>query len=188
MTDEQHEVVDRFVQSVAADLTTQGFPRIPALVLLALTVSETGRLTSAELSAQLGVSAAAISGAVRYLTLLNFVRTLTEPGSKRHIYALTDTPWYTATLRSAGRFRETTDRLRATADALGDSRPDASARMHELADFYAFMQEALPRMLVEWNELARGSACGFPREGKRDERGEAQRLWLLRKQLGQSGG
>ena len=156
MTDEQHEVVDHFVEAVGADLTSQGFPRIPALVLLALTVSETGRLTSAELSQQLGVSAAAISGAVRYLTLLNFVRTLTEPGSKRHIYALTDTPWYTATLRSAGRFRDTTARLRATADALEGSRPAAAARMHELADFYGFMQEALPRMLAEWNELRTG--------------------------------
>ena len=162
MTHEQQGVVDHFVQSVAADLTAQGFPRMPALVLLALTVSETGRLTAAELSQQLGVSAAAVSGAVRYLTLLNFVRTLTESGSKRHIYALTDTPWYTATLRSAARFHEFTGRLRETADALEDARPEAAVRMHELADFYAFMQDALPRMLEEWNERRPGRETPVP--------------------------
>ncbi|MGN6327054.1 GbsR/MarR family transcriptional regulator [Pseudolysinimonas sp.] len=145
------EVVQRFIQEVGADLANQGFPRMPALVLLALMSSETGRLTSAEIGAELGVSAAAISGAVKYLQLVGFIRVLTEPGGRKHVYSIADTPWYTASLRAAPRFQENEVRMREAAFALA-SRPAAQQRIEELADFYAFMGQRLPELLREWNE------------------------------------
>jgi DNA-binding transcriptional regulator GbsR (MarR family) len=146
------EVVERFIQEVGADLANQGFPRMPALVLLALMSSETGRLTSAEIGEELGVSAAAISGAVKYLQLVGFIRILTEPGGRKHVYSIGDTPWYTASLRAAPRFHENEARMRAAAAALS-ARPAAQERIAELADFYAFMGRRLPALLDEWNEL-----------------------------------
>jgi DNA-binding transcriptional regulator GbsR (MarR family) len=145
------EVVQRFIQEVGADLANQGFPRMPALVLLALMSSENGRLTSAEIGDELGVSAAAISGAVKYLQLVGFIRVLTEPGGRKHVYSIGDTPWYTASLRAAPRFHENETRMRAAAAAL-TSRPAAQERIEELADFYAFMGTRLPELLREWNE------------------------------------
>jgi len=150
MSDER-DVIARFIGDVGADLASQGFPRMPALVLLALVSSESGRLTSAELTEQLGVSAAAISGAVKYLQMIGFLRVLTEPGGRKHVYSIGDTPWYTASLRAAPRFHENEARMRAAAELLA-SRPEARARIEELADFYAFMGKRLPELLVEWNE------------------------------------
>jgi DNA-binding transcriptional regulator GbsR (MarR family) len=145
------DVVERFIREVGADLANQGFPRMPALVLLALMSSEDGRLTSAEIGAQLGVSAAAISGAVKYLQLVGFIRVLTEPGGRRHVYSIGDTPWYTASLRAAPRLQDNEARMREAAAALA-GRPAARERIEELADFYAFMSERLPQLLAEWNE------------------------------------
>lgn len=162
--DGDRDVVARFISEVGADLANQGFPRMPALVLLALMSSETGRLTSAELTEELGVSAAAVSGAIKYLALVGFVRVLTEPGGRRHVYSLGDTPWYTASLRAAPRFHENEVRMREAASALR-SRPGASARIEELADFYAFMGDRLPQLLDEWNERSSGQTQRGPRGG-----------------------
>ena len=65
MRDEQG--VADFVEQTASALTAAGFPRMPARVLMALMVAETRGLTAQELGDRLGVSAAGISGAVRYL-------------------------------------------------------------------------------------------------------------------------
>lgn len=155
MTDDEREVVDRLIRTVGADLASQGFPRMPALVLLALMASEDGRMTSAELGEQLGVSAAAVSGAVKYLQLVGFLRVLIEPGGRRHVYSIGDTPWYTASLRAAPRFHESEARMREAARGLV-TRPGARERIEELADFYAFMGERLPELLDEWNARRAG--------------------------------
>jgi len=139
-----------FVATVGADLADQVFPRIPAHVLVALTVSESGRLTSADLSAQLGVSPAAISAAVRYLQTLRFVRVVTEPGSRRHVYALGQTPWYTGSLQMAGRYRHLATVIRAASEGL-DDRPAARARVKELGAFFDFLERRMPDLLEEWD-------------------------------------
>jgi DNA-binding transcriptional regulator GbsR (MarR family) len=140
---------DDFVVSVGTDLATQGFPRIPAFVIMALTVSESGRMTSAELSEQLRVSPAAISGAVRYLQVLRFVRVVSEPGRRRHVYALGETAWYTGSLDSSGRYRRLARMIRTGAESLAD-RPAAQARIEELASFFEFLERRMPALLVEW--------------------------------------
>jgi DNA-binding transcriptional regulator GbsR (MarR family) len=139
-----------FVVSVGTDLANQGFPRIPAFVIMALTASESGRMTSAELSEQLRVSPAAISGAVRYLQILRFVRVVSEPGSRRHVYALGETAWYTSSLDSSGRYRHLARMIRAAAESLAD-RPAAQARIEELASFFEFLERRMPDLLAEWD-------------------------------------
>ena len=138
-----------FVETIGADLADQGFPRIPAYVIMALTVSESGRLTSAELSALLGVSPAAISGAVRYLQTLRFVRVVSEPGSRRHVYALGATAWYTGSLQTSGRYRHLAGMIRDAARRLAD-RPAAQARVDELGAFFEFLERRMPVLLEEW--------------------------------------
>ncbi|MFC5502307.1 GbsR/MarR family transcriptional regulator [Lysinimonas soli] len=153
--DESRKAAADFVATIGGDFAAQGFPRLPGFILMAITVSERGQLTAAELGAELGVSAAAISGAVRYLGVLGFIRTVTEPGSRRHVYTLGDTPWYTASLTSTGRYPQLVRSMRDAAARLG-GRPSAQARVEELADFFEFLERRLPALLVEWNEeLAR---------------------------------
>ena len=71
------------VEQTAAVLAAAGFPKMPARVLVTLLVADPGGLTAGELGEQLGVSAAAISGAVRYLELIGVVHRVSQPGSRR---------------------------------------------------------------------------------------------------------
>lgn len=143
--------IAEFIETVGADLASQGFPRIPAFVIMALTVSESGRLTSAELSTQLNVSPAAVSAAVRYLQTLRFVRVITEPGSRKHVYALSATAWYTGSLQTAGRYRQLAGLIRDAARKL-DDRPAAQSRVNELGAFFEFLEIKMPALLLEWEQ------------------------------------
>src|SRR4051812_10240662 len=78
--------LSRFVEEFASVLVESGVPRMPARVLARLLVTEGGALTSAELSDSLKISAAAVSGAVRYLVPLHMVRRTREPGARRETY------------------------------------------------------------------------------------------------------
>ncbi len=73
-----------FIERSSSEMAAQGFPRMPARVLMALTATEEGRATSEELAATLQASPAAISGAVRYLGVVGFVRNTTIPGTRKH--------------------------------------------------------------------------------------------------------
>lgn len=143
-----------FVADVAARLAAEGFPRIPAGVLMALMASEEGRLGARELMEELGVSAAAVSGAVKYLGVLGFVRTVTAPSSRRHVYALPDSPWYTQSLMGTPRYRELAGVLEGHAGRLTGS---AGARVAEMADFFRFLDKRMPRLYSEWRAGHPGS-------------------------------
>ena len=62
------EAVRQFVEHLSMTLADQGFPRMPARVLLTLMSADEEALTAAEIGQRLGVSPAAVSGAVRFLT------------------------------------------------------------------------------------------------------------------------
>jgi len=136
-----------FVQHAAGDMVAQGFPRMPAYVLMALLGSNEGRMTAAELSEQLAVSPAAVSTAVGYLTRIGFVRSQTVPGTRRHVYVLPDT-WYTVTLTEP-RYRALALQMRTAAEKL-DPGP-ARERVDKIATFYEFLDERMPGLLEEWN-------------------------------------
>lgn len=147
---------DRFVEHAAGEFTAQGFPPMPARVLMALTASDGGELTSGQLQAQLGVSAAAVSGAVRYLQTVGFLRRGSGGGGRRHVYRLPEpNAWYTATLARGGQM----GRLTAVLDEGVVAVPEGSGaheRLVEMRDFFAFLERRMPELLQEWDALRRG--------------------------------
>jgi hypothetical protein len=143
--------VGDLVERTASELAAQGFPRMPAYVLMTLTASDTGRLTAAELGERIGVSPAAISGAVRYLAVLGFVRSTTTPGSRKHVYALSEVPWYSYSLNRPELYLRTENLLRSGAEHMPAGSP-GRARIEEMSEFFAFLAERLPQLLVEWRE------------------------------------
>jgi len=145
----EHDAFDRFVERAAGEFAAQGFPRMPANVVMALTASDEGRLTSAELAERLGVSAGAISGAIRYLSTVGMVRSSTIPGTRRHVYMLPERPWYTVSLTRPGLYAHISAVLRSEVERL----PPGAAhdRIDEMADFFAFIEARMPRLLDEWN-------------------------------------
>jgi DNA-binding transcriptional regulator GbsR (MarR family) len=141
---------DEFIDRASSVMVAQGFPRMPARVLMALTATEEGKATAEELAIRLQASPAAISGAVRYLGVVGFVRNTTIPGTRRHVYSLGDTPWYTTSFTRGDLYKQVESAMRGSADRMSTG-SQARARIEEVADFYDFMQRRLPALLDEWH-------------------------------------
>jgi DNA-binding transcriptional regulator GbsR (MarR family) len=141
---------DDFIERASSELAAQGFPRMPARVLMALTATDDGKATAEELANRLQASPAAISGAVKYLGVVGFVRNTKVPGTRRHVYSLGDTPWYAASFTRGEVYSQIENSMRSTTDRMpADSR--ARARIEEVADFFSFMRRRLPGLLEEWH-------------------------------------
>ncbi|HEU5223908.1 MAG TPA: MarR family transcriptional regulator [Candidatus Lumbricidophila sp.] len=139
------------VDQSAAVLTAAGFPKMPARVLMALLVAPPGGLTALELATELGVSAAAISGAVRYLEQIGILHRLPQAGSRRERWEFLDDAWYSALLtKSNGVYGTLADLGDRAADALGDEHSAGARRAREMAAFYRFCQTRVPALLAEW--------------------------------------
>jgi biotin operon repressor len=154
--------VDRreFIERYAQALTAAGMQRMAARVLAAFTLSERPTLTMPELGAELGVSAGAVSGAVKLLLHLGMIERAPVPGSRRDHYRLPERAWYESYSRAA-------DTLAVFQQLADEGIPVHGAdslvgrRLAEMRDFYRFMQEEIPRVLERWEaerDKRRGSA------------------------------
>lgn len=141
------------VDQSAAVLTAAGFPRMPARVLMALVVADRGGLTASELGEQLGVSAAAISGAVRYLEQIGILHRLPQPGSRRDKWEFLDDAWYTALMAKSPIYGVIADLGDRAADAIGDETAAGAVRAREMARFYRFVDMRMPDLMREWETL-----------------------------------
>jgi DNA-binding transcriptional ArsR family regulator len=136
----------------AAVLTAAGFPKMPARVLMALTVTESQGLTAAELAERLEVSPAAISGAVRYLSTLGIIRRLSQTGSRRDRYEL-PSDWYALMVRNSPIYGVLADQAETGLAAVGDPASPATERLRDMAGFYRFLQGRLPQLIAEWERV-----------------------------------
>jgi DNA-binding transcriptional regulator GbsR (MarR family) len=149
VTDRDQEQVRAFVEQLALTLTDYGFPRMPSRVLVTLMAADEAALTAAELGERLEVSAAAISGAVRYLIHVGLLQRVPTPGSRRDRYRLPADPWYeSASLQDAfmGQVVSVSD---DGVKALGAD-TEAGRRMERMRDFFAFIQGELGDLLAKW--------------------------------------
>jgi DNA-binding transcriptional regulator GbsR (MarR family) len=143
-----------YVTRVASALAGAGFPRMPANVLMSLMGASEDALTAEQLAERVGASAAAISGAVRYLEQVGMVRRHRAPGERRYTWELTENSWYTASIRKPDLY----DYIIRLSDEENDRLPDGSPareRIEEMRDFLVFVRDALPRLLEEWQEQRR---------------------------------
>jgi DNA-binding transcriptional regulator GbsR (MarR family) len=141
--------IDRFVERFAATLAGAGLPRLAARVFATLLVTESGRLTAAELAQRLHASAGGISGAVRYLVQVRLIRTERDPGTRRHVYAV-DSSWYEATVTGNPLLERGEADLREGIAILGES--PAADRLTETLELIEFLREETQAMLRRWQE------------------------------------
>ncbi|WP_406322117.1 GbsR/MarR family transcriptional regulator [Streptomyces sp. NBC_01637] len=145
------EAVSRFVERFAADMTEAGMQRMASRVFAALLADDDGSMTSAELSEQLQISPAAVSGAINYLTQVSMVGRERDPGSRRDRYRLHNEIWY-ATFASRDRVLTRWEHtLREGARTLGRDTP-AGARLTETAEFFEFLQTELIGLMDRWRD------------------------------------
>jgi DNA-binding transcriptional ArsR family regulator len=144
------EAVRRFVERMAALLADWGFPRMAGRVLLVMMAADEESLTAADLGQRLGVSPAAISGALRYLTQLHIVVREPVPGSRRDRYRLPNDVWYEVGLGEVPLFKTLAELAGDGVAALGGTGSPAGARMARMREFYQFMQNEMPTLLERW--------------------------------------
>lgn len=143
--------VRQFVEHTAMLLADWGVPRMAARVLMAAMVSPEGVVTARDLGDRLGVSPAAVSGAVRFLIHAGILVREPVAGSRRDHYRLRNDLWYEATLtkndRLLARLVELSDQ---GVKALGGPATPAGERVAEMRDFYAFLLGELPALVEKW--------------------------------------
>jgi DNA-binding transcriptional regulator GbsR (MarR family) len=142
------------VEEMALLLESWGFPRMPGRVLILLMATEQDSLDAGELAEGLGVSPAAISGAVRYLVDVGLVVPRPHPGRRRATYAIPDAAWYEASVLKSDFMNRVADRARSGADTLGGPETAAGARFTEMAAFFDFIAEDITDMLARWRARA----------------------------------
>ncbi|MFF7902688.1 GbsR/MarR family transcriptional regulator [Streptomyces sp. NPDC007920] len=153
------EVVSQFVEHFAAQLVEAGVPRMPARVFGALLASDAGALTSAELGAQLKISPAAVSGAVRYLAQVHLVSREREPGSRRERYRVRSDQWYEALTSRDALIKRWEGALRDGVASLGAETP-AGRRLAETLAFFEFIEQDVAGMMERWRHYQEQNAHG----------------------------
>ncbi|QIS10477.1 GbsR/MarR family transcriptional regulator [Nocardia arthritidis] len=125
--------VHEFAVRVVTLLTDGGMPRTPARVLACFFVSDSGRLTSADLSRRLRVSPASISKALRHLMIRDLIQRERHSGRADH-YVLDADAWFRATLVSVRILGVLSATARDGSEILGATTP-AGTRLDEMASF-----------------------------------------------------
>lgn len=140
----------QYVEHMSRLLADWGFPRMAGRVLFTLTGADERSLTAGELAERLGVSPAAISGAVRYLTHISMVVREPVPGSRRDRYRLVDDSWYEVTVAKMSFLKTFVDAIEQGVTAAGGGNTPAGRRLAEMRDFYIFVQDAMPEIMEKW--------------------------------------
>ena len=137
-------------EQAAAMLTSAGMARMPARVMMALVGSPDAGYTAAELSERLGVSAAAVSGAVRFLQSMRLIQRVSRPGDRRDRYDLTDDAWHGMLTANTPLYASLADYMDRIADDNADA-PLSVARARSIADFLRFLADRIPTLIDEWD-------------------------------------
>ncbi|MEU7587219.1 helix-turn-helix domain-containing protein [Micromonospora sp. NPDC049230] len=160
---DNHDPVHLFVERMALTFAEVGFPRMAARVLFTV-MSADDPLTAAEIGDRLGVSAAAVSGAVRYLTQFGMLIREPVPRSRRDRYRMPDNPWYEGTITKTGIYKTFIDVAEGGVLALNGPETPAGERVAEMRDFFIFVQEEIESLGERWR--ARRAATGHTRPGE----------------------
>ena len=152
-----------YTERFASVLVSAGFPPMPARVFVALLVTDSGRLSAAELAAMLRISPAAVSGAVRYLIQLGLVHKERVPGSRRDYYRMPGNMWDDMIRMRDQVMSRWTALVREGIDLVGAD-TQAGTRMAEQAAFLDFATKELSQILGRWQEY-RASEAADPASG-----------------------
>jgi DNA-binding transcriptional regulator GbsR (MarR family) len=144
-----------YIERFAAVLMAAGFPPMPARVFVALLITDSGRLTAAELAGMLRISPAAVSGGVRYLVQLGLVHKERVPGSRRDYYRMPDDVWSDMFRLRDQVMQRWAGLVREGIELLGPDTP-AGTRLADHATFFEFVSRELPEVLKRWDEYRAG--------------------------------
>ncbi|MFB4313844.1 GbsR/MarR family transcriptional regulator [Actinomadura sp. 21ATH] len=162
MTRADDDAIADFRERFAQIMVESGMPRMAARVYAALLVTDSGRLSAAELAERLSVGAPAISGAVKYLVQVRLVERGREPGSRHDFCRIHEHTWSHYISQSIPVLVRVRNGAGEGAGLLGPDTP-AGRRLDETARFFAFMREEIERSMAKWRRLQEtGPEAGRP--------------------------
>ncbi|KAB2811337.1 transcriptional regulator TrmB [Pimelobacter simplex] len=138
-----------FTERLGGALASAGLARLPSRVFAALLVDDDGRMTAAELGAALDVSAASVSGAVRYLDTVGMIRRERERGSRRDVFVVEDDAWHGTMTRIDQLYGPMIAALERGLADLPDDDP-ARHRLVLAREFLAFVLEEMSDLDRRW--------------------------------------
>jgi predicted transcriptional regulator len=141
--------VRAFIERFTTQLCQAGFPRTPARIFVALLTSDASRLSAAELGDLLQISAASVSGGVRYLLQVGLVTAEGEPGSRRLHYRMSTAIWQDVVRLRDRQFTTWAEELRLGVQVLGRTSP-AGARLAETVRYFEFISREMAGLLARW--------------------------------------
>ena len=142
----------RFVEKFGSALTEAGLQRLPSRVFAALLADDDGRMTAAEIGEALSVSAASVSGAVRYLQQMRMIHREREPGSRRDVYVVADDAWHDMMMNSPRIYEPLTAALRDGVEQVGGRGTTAGERLALSVAFLEFVTEEMQQLSERWDE------------------------------------
>ena len=155
LTQEEHDRLLRAVERIALMLSETGMPRMPARVFAFALADDGDRYSAAELAEGLRVSAAAISGAVRYLVDARLLFKEREPGTRADLYRIYDDDVWGTIMGARIPLLELWES--ALDDAIGQigTHRRGGQRLVETREFFAFTRVETLKMMERWKEHRR---------------------------------
>jgi DNA-binding transcriptional regulator GbsR (MarR family) len=139
-----------FVERMGAALTSAGLARLPSRIFAAVLVDEDGRMTAAEIGEALGVSPAAVSGAVKYLDGVGMVRRERERGSRKDVFVIDDDAWHDTLMQVDTIYRPMISALSQGLEELSDDDP-ARNRLLVSREFMRFILDEMHGINDRWS-------------------------------------
>ena len=153
------DAVLRAVERFGMLLTESGMPRMSSRLFAFMVVDGGGEgYTAGELGARLRVSAAAVSGAVRYLVQTGLVVRDRRPGDRSDHYRLHSDIWYETTLQRVEMLRRWETTLDETIALVGVE--NAPPSLLETRAFLAFLQSEYPDLMERWHRHKKSLGTG----------------------------
>ena len=149
------DAVRWFVEQFALLLANSGLPRMAARVFAYLLAGDGEKRTVGQVAAALGVSPAAVSGAVRHLSQAGLVIRDREPGAGADSYRVREDAWQVIAVRAVEAVDRAVDALSASVERLDQETDAVSDGVREALEFYRFWREELPATMERWRKHRR---------------------------------
>ncbi|MFF5338584.1 helix-turn-helix domain-containing protein [Streptomyces sp. NPDC013181] len=147
-------------------LLASGAPLMMSRVLAALSISDSGSLTAAELAEHLRVSPASVSKAVAFLETQSMVRRVRE--GRRERYVVDDDIMHQSMMASARSTAQVAETARRGVPVLGAGSP-AGNRLENMARYLEFVSESIERAAEQAHDILYTRAPDLPEENAEED-------------------
>jgi hypothetical protein len=147
------------VEELTAVLVQSGMPRMASRVFAYALAEDSDRYTAADFAEGLGISPAAVSGAVRYLVSGRLLFKERAPGSRAEVYRVYDEDAWSAILTARLPMLWMWEQaMRDAADLVGRE-TRGGQRLAESEEFFGFLRTEFAELLERWKQHRRQRAA-----------------------------